>query len=106
MVARKSNNCERVPVAVDQLWCHGHSKEISSLTDVNYLFLSTQHLVQYGCPNRTNNSDIYKLYIHVTVHRKQSLCFEAVIRNLHATYQCLMYSRKLLMMDREDARNM
>jgi hypothetical protein len=46
MVARKSNNCERVPAAVDQWWCHGHCKEISSLTDVNFLFLSTQHLVQ------------------------------------------------------------
>jgi hypothetical protein len=30
----------------------------------------------------------------------------AVIRNLHETYQCRMYSRKLLMMGREDARNM
>jgi len=26
--------------------------------------------------------------------------------NLHETYQCKMYSRKLLMMGREDARNM
>jgi hypothetical protein len=26
--------------------------------------------------------------------------------NLHETYQCRMYSRKLLMMGREDARNM
>jgi hypothetical protein len=33
------------------------------------------------------------------------LCLEAVIKNLHETYQCRMYSRKLLMMDREDARN-
>jgi len=32
--------------------------------------------------------------------------FQAVIRNLHETYQCRMYSRKILMMDREDARNM
>jgi len=31
---------------------------------------------------------------------------EAVISNLHETYQCRMYSRKLLMMGREDARNM
>jgi hypothetical protein len=31
---------------------------------------------------------------------------EAVIRNLHDTYQFQMYSRKLLMMGREDARNM
>jgi len=29
-----------------------------------------------------------------------------VIRNLHETYQCQMYSRKLLMIGREDARNM
>ena len=28
---------------------------------------------------------------------------EAVIRNLHETYQCQMYSRKLLMMSGEDA---
>jgi hypothetical protein len=33
-------------------------------------------------------------------------CLEAVIKNLHETYQCRMYSRKLLMMGREDARNM
>ena len=33
-------------------------------------------------------------------------CLEAVIKNLHETYQCRMYSKKLLMMDREEARNM
>ena len=33
-------------------------------------------------------------------------CLEAVIKNLHETYQCRMYSRKLLMTDREAARNM
>jgi hypothetical protein len=27
-------------------------------------------------------------------------------QNLNETYQCRMYSRRLLMMDREDARNM
>jgi len=32
--------------------------------------------------------------------------FEAVIKNLHETYQCRMYSRKLLMMGKGDARNM
>jgi len=34
------------------------------------------------------------------------LCMEAVIKNLHETYQCRMYSRKLLMMGTEDGRNM
>jgi hypothetical protein len=34
------------------------------------------------------------------------LCLEAVIKNLHDTYQYRMYSIKLLMMGREDARNM
>jgi hypothetical protein len=34
------------------------------------------------------------------------LCLEAVIKNLHETYQFRTYSRKLLMMGREDARNM
>ena len=34
------------------------------------------------------------------------LCLEAVIKNLHETYQCRMYSRKLLIMGREYARNM
>ena len=33
------------------------------------------------------------------------LCLEAVIKNLHETYQCRMYSRELPMMSREDARN-
>ena len=34
------------------------------------------------------------------------LCLEMVIKNLHETYQCRMYSRELLMTGREDARNM
>jgi len=34
------------------------------------------------------------------------LCFETVIRNLHETYQCRMYSRELLTMGREDSQNM
>jgi hypothetical protein len=33
-------------------------------------------------------------------------CLEAVIKNLHETSQCRIYGRKLLMMGREDARNM
>jgi hypothetical protein len=43
-----------------------------------------------------------ELYIHVTVHGS----LEAVIKNLHESYQCRMYSRKLLMMGRDDGRNM
>jgi hypothetical protein len=31
---------------------------------------------------------------------------EAVIKKLHETYQCRIYGRKLLMMGRENARNM
>jgi hypothetical protein len=34
------------------------------------------------------------------------LCFEAVSKNLHATYQFQMDSKKLLMTGKEDARNM
>jgi len=34
------------------------------------------------------------------------LCLETVIKNLHETYQCQMYSRELLMMGREVVRNM
>jgi len=34
------------------------------------------------------------------------LCLDTAIINLHETYQCRMYSRGLLMMGREDARNM
>jgi hypothetical protein len=33
-------------------------------------------------------------------------CLEAVIKNLHETYQYGMYSRKLPMMGREDAQNL
>jgi len=36
---------------------------------------------------------------------QNGFCLEAVIKNLHETYQCRMYSEKLLMMGREDARN-
>jgi len=31
---------------------------------------------------------------------------EKVVKNLHKTYQCRIYSRKFLMVGREDARNM
>jgi hypothetical protein len=31
---------------------------------------------------------------------------DTIIKNLHETYQCRMYSKKHLMMGREDARNM
>jgi len=31
---------------------------------------------------------------------------EAIIKNLHETYHCRIYSRELLMMGKEDARNM
>jgi len=31
---------------------------------------------------------------------------ETVIKNLHETYQCRIYITELLMMGREDARNM
>jgi hypothetical protein len=34
------------------------------------------------------------------------LCMEAVIRNTYENYESRKYSRKLLMMGREDARNM
>jgi hypothetical protein len=34
------------------------------------------------------------------------ICLETVIINLHESYQCRMYSTELLMMGREDARNM
>jgi len=34
------------------------------------------------------------------------LTLEAVIKNLHETCQCRMYSERLLMMGKEDARNM
>jgi hypothetical protein len=37
---------------------------------------------------------------------ESGLYLEAVIRIVHKNYQCQMYSRKLLMMGREDARNM
>jgi len=33
-------------------------------------------------------------------------CLETVIKNLHETYQCRKYSRKLLMMETEGAQNM
>jgi len=41
-----------------------------------------------------------------TSKQNQDGTLEAFIKNLYETYQCKMYSRKLLMMGREDARNM
>jgi hypothetical protein len=42
----------------------------------------------------------------IQIYSVIKLCLEAVIKNLHEIYQCRMYSRELLMMGREDARNM
>jgi hypothetical protein len=44
--------------------------------------------------------------MQVSDHRFQAESLETVIINLHENYQCRIYSRKLLMMGREDARNM
>ena len=49
---------------------------------------------------------IRSFLLYITVLYCTRLCLEAVIKNLHETYQCRMYSRKLLMMGREEARNM
>jgi hypothetical protein len=37
---------------------------------------------------------------------QDGLSLETVIKKLHEAYECRMYSRELLMMGREDARNM
>jgi len=39
------------------------------------------------------------------IEAESGLCLDTII-NLHETYQCRMYSRELLMMGKEDARNM
>ena len=40
----------------------------------------------------------------MTISKKSPDCaWKRSFRNLHETYQCRMYSRKLLMMDKEDA---
>jgi len=48
----------------------------------------------------------FLLYIRHWYTGTSRICLEAVIKNLHETYQCRMYNRKLLMMGREDAQNM
>jgi len=44
-------------------------------------------------------------FMQVFDYRFQAQSEWNVIKNLHETYQCRMHSRKLLMMGREDARN-
>jgi hypothetical protein len=61
------------------------------------------------CYKTLHVSDVFSAHHQEfsTVHSALvSFCLEAVIRNLHETYQCRMYSGKLLMMGREEARNM
>ena len=57
------------------------------------------HASYFDCLLARSGPDLEVVQFH-------SDCLEAVIKNLHETYQCRMYSRKLLMMGREDARNM
>jgi hypothetical protein len=60
------------------------------------------------------NYSVIKLYMFrassLPIIRSFSLyirhCLEAVTINLHETYQCRMYSGKLLMTGKDDARNM
>jgi hypothetical protein len=49
---------------------------------------------------------VIKLYMFRASAVPSRFCLETVIKNLHETYQCRMYCRDLLMMDRQDARNM
>jgi hypothetical protein len=53
-----------------------------------------------------NRPDALIIQIYSVITCSILLCLEAVIKNLHETLQCRMYSRKLLVMGREDARNM
>ena len=47
------------------------------------------------------------MQVFMTVFKQSGWnCLEAVIKILHETYQCRMYSRELLTMGRGDARNM
>jgi hypothetical protein len=78
------------------------------------LFLFSLHHYPVGLSNKStpyfflnNQPDALVSFMQVFDDCVPSwLCLEAVIKNLHETYQCRMYSRKLLMMGREDARNM
>jgi hypothetical protein len=67
--------------------------------------------VDFFLNNQTDALTIQIYYvINLYMFRASSLpiirSLEAVIKNLHETYQCRMYSGKLLMMGKEDARNM
>jgi hypothetical protein len=61
--------------------------------NMNVKFVNAKHakeIYQY----RNTREKLYKTYAAIWY------------KNLHETYQCRMYFRKLLMMGREDARNM
>ena len=78
-------------------------------------FLNNQpdaQIIQIYCYKTLHISGIFSVHHQEfpTVHSADAvpswLCLETVIKNLHESYQCRMYSRKLLMMGREDAENM
>jgi hypothetical protein len=101
------------------------TKATVNLTAVNFTFMLPRIVIDFFLSNQTDALIIPILFCYKTLlisgifsahHQEFStvhsavvpswLCLKAIIKNMYETYQCRMYSRKLLMMGKEDARNM
>jgi len=76
-------------------------------------YLKNLHVLGIFCAHHQEFPTVHSALVSFTQvsddrFQAESGCsrFQAVIRNLHETYECRMYSRKLLMMGTEDAQNM
>jgi hypothetical protein len=73
-----------------------------SVVRIFYLFDSVRFFHKYSIFTNFNRSQAESGWNSVP----SWLCLETAIKNLHETYQRRMHSGELLMMGKEDARNM
>ena len=75
---------------------------------IQILFYKTLHISGVFCAHHQEFSTVHSALVSFKQVSDDRFQAESGwnIRNLHETQQCGMYSRKLLMMGREDARNL
>jgi hypothetical protein len=77
--------------------------EISRAVCVQHIVLCAFSPVMLSVDNNVSfRTRSFPTHTRLTASKQSQ---EAVIKNLHETYQCRMYSGKLLMMGKEDVRN-
>ena len=79
--------------------------EFLRVVQSSFLLKELRYYLLTNTPRRSTLPLKPKSVVSVIIMSSILTLLESGHQNLHETYQCQMYSRKLLMMGREDARN-